>query len=77
MVYVVMGRVNFTNTILYSGTVGVKVNSGPVRLDHVLRYNVITPTIGSSWALQDTAPITATPGLRRRRLSPDQRLGGD
>jgi hypothetical protein len=63
MVYVVMGRVNFTNTILYSGTVGVKVNSGPVRLDHVLRYNVITPTAGLSWALQDTAPITAPPAF--------------
>ena len=61
MASVFMGRVNFTNTILYSGTTGIKLmNGGPVRLDHVLRYDIITPTVGS---MTDFSPITATPAF--------------
>ncbi len=63
MVYVVMGKVTFANTILYSGTVGIKVNSGPVVLDHVLRDDVVTPTLGLWYPLQDTNPITASPAF--------------
>jgi plastocyanin len=34
-----------------------------VLLDHVLRYNVVTPTLALWGAIQDTAPVTATPAF--------------
>lgn len=64
MIYHMMGKAFFTNTILYSGTIGIKRHSDTVTLDHVLRYNVITPTANASnWGLTDLSPITATPAF--------------
>ncbi len=61
MIYQMMGNAYFTNTILYSGTIGIKMYSPDVTLDHVLRYDVLTPTAtASSWGLTDLSPITAT-----------------
>lgn len=64
MIYHMMGNAYFTNTILYSGTIGIKMHSPSVVLDHVLRYDVLTPTAtASSWGLTDLSPITATPAF--------------
>jgi len=64
MVYHMMGRAFYTNTILYSGTIGIKRQNDYVTLDHVLRYDVLTPTLNAStWGLTDLSPITGTPGF--------------
>lgn len=64
MIYQMMGNAYFTNTILYSGTIGIKMYRPNVTLDHVLRYDVLTPTAtASSWGLTDLSPITATPAF--------------
>ncbi len=63
MVYHVMGKVTYTNTILFNGIIGIKKNSGTVTLDHVLRYDVVTPTLPLWGTILDTAPITAPPAF--------------
>ena len=63
MVYHVMGKVTYTNTILFNGSIGIKKNSGTVALDHVLRYDVVTPTLPLWGTILDTAPVTASPAF--------------
>lgn len=64
MIYHMMGKAFYTNTILYSGTIGIKRQNDYVTLDHVLRYNVLTPTLNAGvWGLTDLLPITGTPAF--------------
>ncbi len=64
MITHMMGRAFYTNTILYSGTIGIKKQNDYVTLDHVLRYDVLTPTVNATtWGLTDLSPITATPAF--------------
>lgn len=60
MVYVVMGKVQFNNTILHDGIIGIKKNSGTVSLDHTLRDGVITPTLALWGSIPDLDPITGS-----------------
>lgn len=64
MIYHMMGKAFYTNTILYSGTIGIKRQNDYVTLDHVLRYDVLTPTLNAgTWGLTDLSPITGTPAF--------------
>jgi len=64
MIYHMMGKAYYTNTILYSGTIGIKRQNDIVTLDHVLRYDVLTPTLNvTTWGLTDLSPITGTPAF--------------
>ncbi len=62
MVTIASGTARFTNTILYSGTVGSRTNWKPVTLDHVLRYDVVTPTLAVGVSIADVEPITGRSG---------------
>jgi hypothetical protein len=61
MVYVVMGRMRLYNAIFYNAPIGVKINSGPVILDHSLAYSVTLPTQGTSVTLSNT--VSGDPAL--------------
>lgn len=64
MIYQMMGNTFFTNTIMYSGTIGIKRHADYITLDHVLRYDVITPTLNAgTWGLTDLSPITGPPAF--------------
>ncbi len=64
MIYHMMGNAFYTNTILCDGTIGIVRRNDNVTLDHVLRYNVLTPTLNtSSWGLTDLAPISGAPAF--------------
>lgn len=64
MIYQMMGNTFFTNTIIYSGTIGIERQHDYVTLDHVLRYDVITPTLNAgAWGLTDLSPITGPPAF--------------
>ncbi|HNT22879.1 MAG TPA: right-handed parallel beta-helix repeat-containing protein [Anaerolineales bacterium] len=64
MIYHMMGNAYYTNTILYDGMIGISRQHDYVTLDHVLRYDVLTPTLNAgSWGLTDLAPITGTPAF--------------
>jgi len=64
MIYHMMGKAIYTNTILADGVIGIKRQNDTVTLDHVLRHNVITPTLNANtWGLTDRAPLTGAPAF--------------
>ena len=54
------GTATFVNTIIYSQTVGVQNVSGTPSFNHTLRYQVITPTLGT---VSDLFAITGDPAF--------------
>lgn len=64
MINHMMGNAFYTNTILYRGAIGIARRNDNVTLDHVLRYDVLTPTLNlGSWGLTDLAPISGKPAF--------------
>lgn len=64
MIYHMMGSATYSNTILYKGDIGIKMHSPSVTLDHVLRHDILTPTVAeTTGGLTDLSPITGSPAF--------------